>query len=67
MNGDYKEILRRYVGTVRRHNLGDDFIDHLSIADQRAIRSITAPSTSHLEPAIANGNTTGGWFSNLWR
>ena len=67
MNVDYKELLRRYVGTVRRHNDGEDFVDHLPLADQRAIRSIVAPNTSHLEPTIASGNKSGGWFSNFVR
>ena len=64
---DYKAILRRFVGVVRRHNAGDDFVDHLTIADQRAIRSLVAPATSHLEPTIVSGNKSGGWFSNFVR
>ena len=64
MNVDYKEILRRYIGTVRRYNVGEDFIDRLPLADQKVMNSL-APNVAHTEPAITSGNLSRGWFSNL--
>jgi hypothetical protein len=55
MNIDYKELLRRYVGTVRRYNVGEDFIDQLPIVDQRVIRSLVAPNTTMAAPHSLGG------------
>ena len=45
MSIDYKQLLKRYVATVRRYNVGEDFVDRLSLADQRALNSL-APNVA---------------------
>ena len=62
MSTDYQQLLKRYIATVRRYNVGEDFIDRLPLADQKVLNA-PAPKIAHTEPAIVSGNLTGGWFS----